>query len=241
MGYKVTTAVWDNSKAKGGDLLVLIAIADSADNETGEAFPSIRYLAEKSRLSERTVQYAITRLVSLGELEVLQNTGRVNTFRVTLFLPGLSAGEEKKLIARAEESAHRRGQGGARIAPPLPVDNSPRGVHGLHRGGCTPLHGGGAIHDITYNVFEPVIEPETLSPDERACCVDNLKRIFPSLLSIPEEIPMERAYLFLCKVRTGEIKRENIRSPVAYMLKMRDENISKPLRKEREQKQTAAG
>jgi len=64
--------------------------------------------------------------------------------------------------------------------------------------------------------------------------VKELKRIFPMILSIPDSIPFERAYLFLHKVRTGEIQKNQIYSPVAYMSKMRDEDISGPLKKERE-------
>jgi hypothetical protein len=52
---------------------------------------------------------------------------------------------------------------------------------------------------------------------------------------------MERAYLFLHKVRTGEIRREQIYSPVAYMAKMLDEDISVPLAKDRERRARSPG
>ena len=86
MGYKVTTPVWDHSKAKGSDLLVLLAIADSADNTTGDAYPSIQTLADLSRLSERGVRYSIRRLEAMGELSVCQRPGRkTSVYHVVLF------------------------------------------------------------------------------------------------------------------------------------------------------------
>jgi Helix-turn-helix domain len=56
-----------------GKLLILLAIADFADN--GEAWPSIPTLARKSRLKERQTQYAIKSLVRSGELKVSKNKG----------------------------------------------------------------------------------------------------------------------------------------------------------------------
>lgn len=66
--------VWRHSRVRQGDLLVLLAIADFADDD-GRAFPSIATLAEKSRLKERMTQYAIRNLVEIGELEIEPNGG----------------------------------------------------------------------------------------------------------------------------------------------------------------------
>lgn len=70
MSIKVLDRVWKSSKAKGGDLLLLLAIADNADEKTGSAYPSINYLAKKTRLTERAVQYSLRRLEALGELTI---------------------------------------------------------------------------------------------------------------------------------------------------------------------------
>jgi hypothetical protein len=68
--------VWEQSRAEGTDRLILLAIADYAHDDGTEAFPSVATLAEKAKVSERTVQRSIRSLVLLGELQVEQNAGR---------------------------------------------------------------------------------------------------------------------------------------------------------------------
>jgi hypothetical protein len=52
----------------------MLAIADFAKDD-GEAWPSVRTIAAKSRLKERQTQYALSRLVRSGELKISQNKG----------------------------------------------------------------------------------------------------------------------------------------------------------------------
>lgn len=85
MSIRVLTDAWRNSKAQGGTLLVLLAIADFADDNC-IAYPSISTLAQKSRLSIRGTQYALRELVRINELSIEQNAGphRSNLFRLTI-------------------------------------------------------------------------------------------------------------------------------------------------------------
>ena len=46
MAVKMTSAIWEYSQAKGSELLVMLAIADNADDH-GKAYPSIQYIAKK--------------------------------------------------------------------------------------------------------------------------------------------------------------------------------------------------
>jgi hypothetical protein len=84
--------VWSSSKSQGIDRLVLLAIADAANDEGNQAWPSIATLKAKTGLSERTVQRSITSLVELGELAVQRNAGRkgVNVYSVTMTPPSES-------------------------------------------------------------------------------------------------------------------------------------------------------
>jgi len=72
------TWVWEHSTHKEGSLLVLLAIADIADDE-GKAWPSIARIAAKARLSERQTQYILRSLETSGELSVDRGGGRHHT------------------------------------------------------------------------------------------------------------------------------------------------------------------
>lgn len=74
MSIRVMNNVWESSKATGSTLLVLLAIADFADDD-GQAYPGVSRLAKKARISERTVQRACSELGRLGELEVIEGGG----------------------------------------------------------------------------------------------------------------------------------------------------------------------
>lgn len=105
--------VWQHSKAKEGALLVLLAIADFADDE-GTAFPYVQQLARKARLSVRMTQYAIDSLIKAGELHVerTRGRGRRNAYKVQL----LHLSESKGAIAapiRARKGAMEGGLKGA--------------------------------------------------------------------------------------------------------------------------------
>jgi hypothetical protein len=70
MSYKIATHIWERSRHKSGNLLVLLAIADHA-SDRGDAWPGVGLLACKTRLSKRHVRRCLHALVSSGELEIL--------------------------------------------------------------------------------------------------------------------------------------------------------------------------
>lgn len=70
MSQRATTRVWESSKMKGGSLLVLLAIADYANDVGRNAFPSTHTLAWKSRLTFRQVRQILTTLQEANELLV---------------------------------------------------------------------------------------------------------------------------------------------------------------------------
>jgi Helix-turn-helix domain len=85
MSVAMLTRVWKHSGQKSGALLVLLAIADYAD-DNGIAFPSIQALQAKSRLSERSVQASLQRLIAADELVIEAQAGphRCNRYRIVL-------------------------------------------------------------------------------------------------------------------------------------------------------------
>ena len=74
------TKVWETSPQKGTALLLLLAIADFA-NDDGMAWPGIATLSKKVRMSERYVHRMIKELTSAGELKVEYKAGKQGTNR----------------------------------------------------------------------------------------------------------------------------------------------------------------
>lgn len=74
MSVRVTNRIWETSKMKGGPLVLLLAIADNADDE-GFAWPGIAYLAAKCRMTERQVYNNISTCIQANELRVMPGGG----------------------------------------------------------------------------------------------------------------------------------------------------------------------
>lgn len=85
MSVRTMAKVWELSRHKGNDLLMLLAIADFADDE-GKAYPSVSTLAEKCRMQARGANKVLATLRASGELEICQNEGPkgTNLYRVVL-------------------------------------------------------------------------------------------------------------------------------------------------------------
>lgn len=91
MSALITSAVFEHSKSLFGDLLTLLAIAYYAD-DNGKAWPSVKTIAERVRLSERQVQYSIASLVKAGELRVDHRVGpRGRNLFTVLFTVGVQS------------------------------------------------------------------------------------------------------------------------------------------------------
>lgn len=88
MSVKVMSWVFDHSESTGNERLVLLAIADHANDETWSCWPSVARLAVKAKVSERTVQRAIRSLVELGEIGIGEGTGPRGTHRYTVYPQG---------------------------------------------------------------------------------------------------------------------------------------------------------
>lgn len=84
MSNAALNAVWDRSRAKGGPRLVMLALADSANKETGRSWLGRPMLAEMSLLSERHIGRILADLVNMGEIEAVEvRPGRSTVYRLT--------------------------------------------------------------------------------------------------------------------------------------------------------------
>ena len=68
MSIHVMTRVWSSGRYEGNQLLLLLALADFADDGGGNVFPSVGKMAEKTRAARRTVQRNLRELVKDGVL-----------------------------------------------------------------------------------------------------------------------------------------------------------------------------
>lgn len=89
MSVRMISRVWDYSTQKGNDLLMLLAIADFADDD-GNAYPSVQRLATKCRMLQRNANKILANLRESGELEIRQNEGPHGTNRYRVVLDALT-------------------------------------------------------------------------------------------------------------------------------------------------------
>jgi DNA-binding transcriptional regulator YhcF (GntR family) len=90
MSVKVMSRVWDESAHTGSALLMLLAIADHA-NDDGVCWPSVETLAAKARVQARQAQNLIAQLEQSGELAVQRGRGRKNTSIYVVKISGKGA------------------------------------------------------------------------------------------------------------------------------------------------------
>ena len=85
MSIHIMTQVWERSQHKGSELLLMLAIADNA-NEQGIAYPSLNTLAKKTRITRRNVIFLVKKLIRSGELRVEVGRGprRTNIYHVVI-------------------------------------------------------------------------------------------------------------------------------------------------------------
>lgn len=106
MSVKVMSWVFEHSRSTLADRLVLLAIADHANHDGLDAYPSVDHIARKARVSRATVQRALGRLVDLGELRVETGSGRghMSRYRVLMEGPQIEA-----LSPERASSTHEKG------------------------------------------------------------------------------------------------------------------------------------
>jgi len=122
MSIKVSTKVWQSSRHRSGNRLVMLAIADHADDE-GKAWPGIPLLARKARLSERHIRRCLNELLMSGELEILAEPapsgGKWYQIRLDLLAPDnvsieTSASDDRTPVSKIGD-AHDRGSSSSYI------------------------------------------------------------------------------------------------------------------------------
>lgn len=97
MSIRAMNYVWDNSKAEGSALVVLLAIADVCNDEDWSSWMGVPRLSEKARMSERNLQRVLRSLEELGELQIDIGAGKktahgsTNLYTIPRFADGVTS------------------------------------------------------------------------------------------------------------------------------------------------------
>ena len=79
MSLKALAAVWSYPPVGWGELLWLLAIADNADDEGNNAYPSMKTIARKCKMSERNARRCVQGLEDKGLISIDAGRGRNRT------------------------------------------------------------------------------------------------------------------------------------------------------------------
>lgn len=78
MSHRYLDMFWDlRREVKGAPLVVLLALAEYTDRDTGQCWPSISALAEMTRISEQEVQRHLTTLRDMDIIMIEQDESPV--------------------------------------------------------------------------------------------------------------------------------------------------------------------
>lgn len=140
MSVEVMTMVFKRYPNGGGEMLLALALADHSSDDGSGIYPSIKSLADKTRQSERSVQYQLRRMEEAGWI-ILVNSG--------------NGGRNQRREYRISPDWIK----GAEIAPPEKgAIHDAKGATDDTKGAIDDIKGCNGLHPhITVN--EPSIEP----------------------------------------------------------------------------------
>ena len=75
MSIRIMSQVWESGPEDRGELLVMLALADFADDR-GRCWPSIATIAKRARMTARSAQRILRKLESEGAVKISTGTGR---------------------------------------------------------------------------------------------------------------------------------------------------------------------
>lgn len=165
MSVRLMSEVFSRYPRGGSEMLLALALADHAHDDGTSVRPSVRHLAEKTRQSERAVQYQLRNMEACGWLQLVANaTGGRNTPREYRINPAWVRGanlapvengadDDAKGCSPASERVQSEApKGAAAVAPEPSINHQEPSSETTARKRATPT--------------DPVIElPDWVSPD----------------------------------------------------------------------------
>jgi len=128
MSVKVMSLIWEYYPAGGGELLTALALADFADDDGSNIYPSLKTLAKKTRTSRPTVKRHIRRmesscLLNLVEVEA-QHKAREYAFNLNILCRGVQNDPAEIQGVQNEPGSNTSVQGGHSCEPRSTIDPS---------------------------------------------------------------------------------------------------------------------
>lgn len=133
MSFNVVAWVLDQSGATNADRLVLLALASYADDDGGNAYPSVASLCDRAQLSLSAVRDALGRLKDAGRI-IETGTGprRTRAWRIAFDLAADLEARSALTVQRDRKLAASRAKGSHDLDPPGSGSNDPPGSGPRH-------------------------------------------------------------------------------------------------------------
>lgn len=123
--------IWENATVGGSNLLILLAMADFADDNGGSVYPSMKTLAKKARMSQDQARRVVHKLIADGHIELVQKGGwdggrnRSNEYRLVINRTCKTAeGGTRKLQAPSADASTRTSADASTVLAPMQDDPS---------------------------------------------------------------------------------------------------------------------
>jgi hypothetical protein len=138
MSARCVAWVLENTTAKNTDHLVLIYLADYANPDTDNAWPSVQNLADKANIGKSTCRESLRRLEAQGRISTVGETPRGTTIYKVLMTASAAAGRQNLAPARSQQGGRQISAGGAPESGPEsktepktePTNNPPKPPQG---------------------------------------------------------------------------------------------------------------
>src|SRR5690554_1981590 len=108
MSVRMSSLVWDRFPGKGSERLLMLALADCANDDGASIYPSVPTLASKAAMTDRRVRQILAVLRDAGWIAIdQQGKGGVKTgtTRYSMNVPKL---RQQPLLAHAEKREGRK-------------------------------------------------------------------------------------------------------------------------------------
>jgi hypothetical protein len=153
MSFRAMIWAWEVDGLTSATKLVLLALAQHANEDGNNSYPSVATVAAECRMSERTVQGALKALETEGYITVVRRLRQTSMFSLRMDL---------KVVAKRERAPARNP---AESAPSHPAESAP--LNPAESAGTTP-------QNLQFNPAdsapEPVQQPVRNEPADASAC-----------------------------------------------------------------------